>query len=381
DFYFFDGNEFESGDQYNKVLGDKIYYNFTNTVDWLGYFVQAEYSGDKITAYGTFGNSYTKYSYVNHFVQDPTDATKELTTETDFMMGYQIKGGVAYRPIKQIKIFANLGYISKAPIFDNVINDRDATVAADPQNEIFQAVEGGILYKTLNNVLTVSANYYFTAWLNRSMNIGITNQDGSEGYIFVNGMDQLHRGYELEAHVRPAKFIGFGLIGSIGNWVYLNDVQGTYKDYAGGTESDESYDFYVRGLKVGDAPQTQYAALIKLFPVKGLTIQIDGRYYTNYYADWDPFSRTNDDGLQVWKVPAYTLLDGHISYDFKIADKFGFTIFGHMFNILDAVYVQDATDNSRYNAYPYGNSSHDANSAEVFLGLPRSFNVGMRFNF
>ena len=380
-FFYYDGNQFESGEQYNKKIGDKIAYNFTNTVNWFGYFAQAEYSGDKITAYGTFGNSFIKYNYVNHFRKDENDESKELTAETEFMMGYQVKGGVAYRPIKQIKIFTNLGYISKAPIFDNVVNDRDGTVAVDPQNEIFEAVEAGVTYKTLDNFLEVSANYYYTLWLNRSLNIGVVNQDGTEGYIFVNGMDQVHQGFELETSIRPIKYIGFGVIGSMGNWNYLNDVEGTYKDYASGSEVEETYNFYVKGLKVGDAPQTQYAALIKIFPVKGLRLQVDGRYYDDYYADWSPFSRTTDDRTQVWKVPAYMLLDAHISYDFNIADKFGISVFGHMFNILDEVYVQDATDNSRYNAYPYGNDAHNASSAEVFLGLPRTFNVGMSVRF
>ncbi|RLD52954.1 MAG: TonB-dependent receptor, partial [Bacteroidetes bacterium] len=66
-FFYYDGNEFDSGSDYNKVLGDKIAYHFTNTVDWMGYFAQAEYNTSKFTAYGTFGHSFIKYTYTNHF--------------------------------------------------------------------------------------------------------------------------------------------------------------------------------------------------------------------------------------------------------------------------------------------------------------------------
>ena len=41
---------------------------------------------------------------------------------------------------------------------------------------------------------------------------------------------------------------------------------------------------------------------------------------------------------------------------------------------VDEVYVQDATDNSRYNAVPFRVNSHRANAAEVFLGMPTAFN-------
>ena len=58
------------------------------------------------------------------------------------------------------------------------------------------------------------------------------------------------------------------------------------------------------------------------------------------------------------------------------------TLFLHVFNALDAIYVQDAVDNSSYNGY-YSNETgrHNAMSAEVFLGSPRYFNMGVTFRF
>ena len=55
------------------------------------------------------------------------------------------------------------------------------------------------------------------------------------------------------------------------------------------------------------------------------------------------------------------------------------TIHGHLFNALDDVYIQDAVDNSKYNGY--GDKLHLAHNAEVFLGTPRSFNLGLSVNF
>jgi len=49
-----------------------------------------------------------------------------------------------------------------------------------------------------------------------------------------------------------------------------------------------------------------------------------------------------------------------------------------VFNALDEVYIQDAVDNSNYNAW---DKNHGPDDAEVFFGLPRSFNAGIAFNF
>ena len=49
--------------------------------------------------------------------------------------------------------------------------------------------------------------------------------------------------------------------------------------------------------------------------------------------------------------------------------------------LLDEVYIQDAVDNSRYNAEPWRVNNHQANAAEVYFGMPTSFNLGLKVNF
>jgi len=49
----------------------------------------------------------------------------------------------------------------------------------------------------------------------------------------------------------------------------------------------------------------------------------------------------------------------------------------HVFNLTDALFIQDATDNSSFNAYTANGLTHSADDAEVFLGLPRRVNLGL----
>jgi iron complex outermembrane recepter protein len=107
------------------------------------------------------------------------------------------------------------------------------------------------------------------------------------------------------------------------------------------------------------------------------------RYYDNYYADFNPFSRIDEeDREQVWQIPSYNLVDLHFLY--RIPGQVAgldVSVFGHIFNLFNELYVQDATDNSDFNAYRVNGQiyePHSASAAEVYLGLPRSFNAGFR---
>lgn len=383
-FYYYTGNEFDKEGDYNKGLGDKIAYNFTNNVNWIGGYLQGEYSYGSITAYGTAGYSIIKYNYKNHF-RKAKDSDSELTAESDAIGGYQAKGGLSYRFTETLNAFANVGYVSKVPIFDAVINDRDGTVADDPENEKFTSIEGGLMFQSEDKRVRVSGNFYYTQWKDRSRSIGITKEDGSEGFVFITGMNQNHQGLELEATWRPIDAIGIHLAGSVNDWMYTNNVSGTYKDYEDPESQEKEYNYYVKDLKVGDAPQTQLVAGLTVYPIEGMRLQIVSKYYADHYAGWDPFTRTNpdDEGVQVWKTPAYNVFDLHFSYQLPFkATNADFEVFAHIFNLFDEVYIQDAVDNSRYNGYyGYDNRySHQAPAAEVFLGLPRTYNFGVLIN-
>lgn len=380
-YFVFTGNQFDSPAMYNKGLGDKIDYYFTNTVDWLGFFGQAEYSAGAISAYGMGGYSTISYSYTNHFRKD--EKGNKLTSETGWISGAQVKGGASYRITDDLDVFANGGMVSKVPIFDDVINDRTGTKAEDPKNEEFSAIEGGVNWYGMDGRLAVKGNFYYTSWQNKSNSVSITNQDGTEGIIFIQGMDLLHKGIELEAAFQPMDLFRLDVAGSLGDWKYTKDVSGVYKDYTGGGAQDVKYNFYVDGLKSGDAPQTQLAVIGTVFPLSGAQLQAVVRHYRNHYSQWNPLDRTNpDDRAQSWRAPNYTVVDLHATWNlpFKLG-SIGLQAFAHVFNALDETYIQDATDNSQFNAYTANGKTHSADDAEVFFGLPRTYNVGISFSY
>ncbi len=364
-------------------LGDKIVYNFTNTVDWFGFFGQAEYSTARLTAYGMAGYSTIKYTHTNHFKKAEGSDTKELYLESDVIGGYQIKGGASYRVTSALNVYGNLGYVSKVPIFDQVIDDYTSTVATDPQNEKFVSVEAGVNWVGLGNKLSTKLNLYHTTWKDRSVTRGYRDQDGNEAILFISGLNALHQGVELELAYKPMELFRLDMAASVGNWKYLDDVDVLYKDYSNPDNPDKRYQLYIKDLKVGDAPQTQFALAASVYPTSGLMGQVVLRHYMDHYANFDPTTRTDEgDRTQSWKVPSAMVVDFHASYDLPFnLSGIKFQLFAHVFNALDELYIQDAVDNSRYNAWSGDDDKHDSDSAEVFFGLPRSFNVGLQLYY
>ena len=376
-YYVFKGNDFDTTPEMQKKrLGDKIDYDFTNTVDWIGFFGQGEYTGGPITAYGMAGYSTIAYSYTNHFKKDASG--NELSAESGWISGYQVKGGLSYRLMEPLRVYANFGLVSKVPIFDEVIDDRTGIKNEQSSNEDFTSLEAGALFTSSDRSLTLRGNAYFTSWKNRAFKEEEFDLGGEEVLVFLFGVDANHSGIELEAAYQPLSLFRLDAAASLGNWVYTDDATGDFR--IAGKDTSVSATFYIKDLKVGDAPQTQIALGVSLFPVKGVTAQLVVKSYANHYAGFSPFTRNDsDDRAQSWKAPSYTVLDLHGSYDLPF-DFGGVKIqaFAHVFNLLDTQYIQDATDNSSYNSW---DNDHDADDAEVFFGLPRSFNVGLALQF
>jgi len=371
----------DDGDNNNTAkvvkLGDNIDYHNNTTVDWLGFFGQGSYSAGALSAYGMAGYSTIAYSYQDHFsIEDEKIVADAISTT-------QVKGGVMYDVMDGLSLFGNFGLVEKPPIMDNIIY-YDGTVASDPVNEKFQSMEAGVNYNV--GKYAVKANFYNTDWKDRNLTKQIETGAGDSGdtdVIFLTGVNQNHSGVEVEASAQLIDMLRLDVALSFGDWSFVDDANGTYKDAAGVTLGEYSY--ALKDLKVGDMPQTSYVAGVTLTPMSGLKIQALYNMYADNYSDWSPGSREiGDDGTadtdQVWMAPSYSKLDVHINYVLPVGIAgTQMTAFAHIFNALDAVYVQDAVDNSNYNSW--GTKEHKAWNAEVFLGAQRYFNAGLKVNF
>jgi len=366
-------------------LGDIIAYHNDTTVDWIGGFAQFNYNTDKMNLYGMGGLSSIEYSYQDHFTVE-----NELIT-ADPIQTYQLKGGVLYDLNDDTSVFFNTGLVEKAPILDNVIYF-DGTVASDPANEKFLHNEFGVDYRF--GKLGINASAYMTDWQDRNLTKSVTTGQGSSGdtdIIFLRGVNQKHSGVEIETNYMVNDMLDLMFVTSFGNWKFDGDAEGTYQETEYNSEGQAvgfkttEYAYALDGLYVGDMPQTAYILGVTVKPVKGLQLQAIHKTYDKNYSDWSPSAREFDgsdadaDRAQVWEAPGYSRLDLHMSYKLPKINDLDMTLTGHIFNVLDEVFVQDAVDNSQYNGY--GSKQHLAHNAEVFLGTPRYANVGLTINF
>ena len=284
--------------------------------------------------------------------------------------------------------FANLGYVQKPPILDNVI-DYDGNVSQNPDNEKFTSFEIGGEYGS--ELVAIKGSYYNTQWQDRNLTKSVSTGQGSSGdtdIIYLTGVNQSHSGVEIESKVALHEMVDLDVSVSIGDWYFDGDAKGDYTEMEYNEEgpiigqTSTEYEYALNNLKVGDMPQTAYVGGLTIKPIDGLRVQGLYRWYDNHYSDWSPDSREVEgdaDRAQVWKTPSYGKLDTHLSYKLPEFGGLDMTLSGHIFNVLDDVYVQDAVDNSKYNGY--GDKVHSLITLEVFLGTPRSFNVGLSVNF
>ena len=380
--YYVDFADDNAPDGKKVGLGDIIAYHNETTVDWLGAFIQGKYDIQKFNLYGMGGVSTIGYTYLDHFAVD-ADVVK-----ADNITTFQVKGGGVFNLDDRMSAFVNGGYVEKPPILDNVIA-YDGTVASNPDNEKFNSFEVGGKYAS--DLLLVKGSFFNTQWKDRNLTKSVTTGQGDSGdtdIIYLKGVNQSHTGFEIESKVALHDMVDLTLVYSKGDWFFDGDAIGDYQEMEYNEDGQvigqmtTQYTYALDKLKVGDMPQTAYVGGLTLKPIKGLSIQGLYKMYDDNYADWSPDAREVDgeeDRAQVWQAPGYSKLDLHFAYELPEVAGLDLTLTGHLFNALDDVYVQDAVDNSKYNGY--GDKLHLAHNAEVFLGTPRHFNLGLTVNF
>lgn len=394
----------------------KINYNNDGLVNWYGAFTQFEYSTEKLTAFvqaAVSNQGFRRDDYFKYLESDPL-----YSTDYENLLGGNIKGGANYNIDEHHNVFANAGYYSKQPFFNAVYPNNASVVNENLTNEKILGFELGYGYRS--SKFNANVNLYRTSWKDRFIRLtaNIDNDLNSStptipGNAFLEGVEQVHTGIELDFNYKPFPKLQLNGMVSVGDWRYGSNVTANYQDENNVVVTNPSGEpftetLYINDVKVGDAAQTTASIGATYEILERFKIDGNYRYVDNLYASIDPVNfktqAANDKGSL--QLPGYGLLDAGISYKMLVGkekDK-SVDLRFNMNNVLDELYIAESRTNIHtktqtdfviasgpsagqpdVTAYQnYQNTQvYDGldKSNQVFFGFGRTWNFTIRYNF
>lgn len=350
-------------------------YNYEEVIQYVGGFGQVEYSNDSFSAFVQGALSTQSYQREGFFTGRGNGLGKSEKVNKE---GYNIKGGLAYKINENHTIFGNAGFYSRQPFLDNIFADiRYDNRLAEPEveNEEITGFEAGYRFK--NDVIRVNVDVYSTEWGNRFLSINGPVQPGADGTVGTSddefstyrltNVTQKHNGVEFDLEYRP---IGAGWslrgYGSLGNWKYDGETPYTLQNDDTGDFITSDGNVNLSDVKIGNAPQTSFGAGIIVDVFKGLSFDMDYNIYSGLYEFVDPADVASaalaGGKYESIKLPAYTLADAGATYNFNLGDN-PMTLRVNVYNVFNESYI------NQKDAFGY------------FLGIGRTFNASIRYNF
>ena len=380
----------------NKKLqvGDVVYRDYDGYTLQEGVFAQAEYNRDKLSAFLSGSLSNTGYWRYDRFYYDEAHAKSDKVN----FLGFTAKGGANYNITDNHNVFANIGYISRAPFYSGGAFLSSATSNAtnpDAVNEKIFSAELGYGYH--NPWLALNLNAYYTRWMDKTMtNTGdIRGENGVTDRYAINmqGVDARHMGVELDFKATPTRWLDIDGMFSLGDWEWDSRATGYYynsqgqplADLKGTLASGIMADDHARstvdlkGIKVGGSAQLT-AALGAQVHFSGFRAGLTYTWFAKNYSDYDIDGSmlspsTNPDDVvtinQPWEMPAGGQMDFNTSYKFNIG-KCEATLFGNIDNLFNQTYIVDADD---------GGTGLWQNAYNVFYAFGRTYRLRLKIAF
>lgn len=380
--------------KYQKLgVGDVVYRDYEGRTNQEGVYAQAEYTmfDKKLNLVLSGSLSNTGYERIDHFYYDEEHAKSGMYN----FLGGTAKFGANYNIDRHHNVFANVGYISRAPFFANGVFLQQATSNAtnpDPVNEKVFSVEAG--YNFRSRIFSATLNAYYTKWLDKTAVRGGSIEQGEHAgdryAMNLTGVDARHMGIEFNCTFVPTKWLELTGMVSLGDYIWDSNAKGYFynqlgqplKNSAGDIASGvmaEDHAWGVlnqKGIKVGGSAQTTAAIGATFRPFKGFRIGADWKVSDRNYSDYSINTPSFNNTITVhkpWRIPWGNQLDLNASYRFDIGGVSA-TLYGNVHNLFNYNYVVDA----------YSDSAVDANWENiygVFYSFGRTFSMKLRVNF
>jgi iron complex outermembrane receptor protein len=348
---------------------DRIDYDYSETINYIGGFGQIEYATTSFSIFAQGAISTQSYQREGRF---PSHTDGLGDSDKVSKPGYNVKGGMSYTFDDNHSIFGNAGFYSRQPYLDNIFVDvrrSNELVSPEIDNEEITGFEAGYRFK--NNNIRINLDAYWTKWGNRFLARGFRDNSDPENPVFFTDrftdITQFHRGFEYEVEYRPDYGNWrFRVYGSIGNWEYDGETPFT-------RQNDDTNEFVnegqidLTGTKIGNAPQTSFGfgGSVDIIANR-LSIDADYNIYTTLYGQVNPLNviAASEAGevFQAERLSPYTLGDAGITYRFNLGEN-RLVFRGNVYNVFNEAYVGQA------------------DAFGVYLGVGRTYNASLRYNF
>jgi hypothetical protein len=376
DFYYNSSNPNWTEDQKRRTLGDKVFYDYTNTVDWMGGYAQVNYDdGMGTNGFAMFGTTTASYTNQDHFTLDNNKI------EADGEMGYQMKVGGSRALNDTWQLFGNMSYSAMTPSLDKVINDYNNTLNGSFENEKATWLDVGARFKSANGQWAGSMNYYYALWSDRNQSGTSESLDGTESFFSITGLNELHTGLEYSVAYQPIPVLRIDIRGHESDWRFTDNLSYSYNEIEGDAGSEETLALYVKDVMVSGAPQSQNVIIVTGF-FNRLKVSGEVQSFSKQYPRWGYDGNIEDLAFllgedNTFAEDAYvtgntTLVNFVSSYTTELMGK-DVTLSASVFNAMDELYVGDFVD-----AY---DGSGDVSNLRVRVGQPRSYNIGVTINY
>lgn len=361
----------------------KIDYHNDENINWYGAFGQLEYNSGNISAFLSGAVNMTSMRRIDFFQKTPGNQTTDWTN----FIGGNVKTGLNYNINNRNNVYANVGFISRAPYFDALyptFNNDERN--EDAVNEKVYSAELGYGFRSKNFRLNI--NGYYTYWQDKTTVLNFRDAENQNYFLNLLSVNAVHTGFEAEVKAPLSR--NFGLFGfaSIGNWQWANNPDGVVVDDQ--QQVVDEVKLFIDGLKVGDAAQTSFGIGADYIIGAGIKLDAQVTHFRALYANYVPNDRSNDalSGIQPLELPAFTLTDVGISWRFDISGLDA-EIRANINNLFDNIYVSEAFDTVRFRDGEVQGDAQigDDNYDEVLLGTQgwygfgRTWNIGAKVRF
>ena len=376
DFFYNSSNPNWTEEQRHRTLGDKLYYDNTNTIDWLGAYVQASKDlGDGTNVFGMFGATTASYTAQDHFTLD------NLKIEADAELGYQMKVGGSRALNDTWQLFGNFSYSAMTPSLDKLIDDVNMIKNSEFENEKATWFDVGARFKSANGQWAGSMNYYYALWADRNQSGTSEDLNGVESFFSITGLNELHSGLEYSIAYQPIPVLRIDVRGHESDWRFTDDLTYTYNEIEGDDTSAETFDLYVKDVMVSGAPQSQTVLMVTGF-FNRLKASVEAESFARQYPRWGYDGAIQDLAFllgegntfadDAYETERKTIMNLQMSYTTELMGR-DVTLNASIFNVTDELYIGDFVD-----AF---DGSGDVANLRVRMGAPKQYNVGITINY